>query len=264
MKNRGGFTIIETLITLAVSSALFVTVMVMFSGRQGRVEFAQGMRDIESHIRDVSNDVRNGYYPAVTSQKCTKNADNTLGFSASASVQGKGTNNDCIFAGKVMLFDISSDDISTYSLAGLKTATNTSTLNPILAGSDGKETLQTYKIPAGIKLIKVDVGGISNISAALAILFNLDNSAANGVTSVLPYKIKGSSINNIKDQIKKSFSSVGSTASALDAGGLTLCFNSATSNQRGTILVNKGIDGITMTTTVGVVLNSSSGCWDGQ
>ena len=80
-----------------------------------------------------------------------------------------------------MLFDISSDDISTYSLAGLKTATNTSTLNPILAGSDGKETLQTYKIPAGIKLIKVDVGGISNISAALAILFNLDNSAANGV-----------------------------------------------------------------------------------
>ena len=59
---RGGYTIVETLIFLAVSALLFVSTIILISGRQAKAQFTNSVRDLVSDITDVANDVANGYY----------------------------------------------------------------------------------------------------------------------------------------------------------------------------------------------------------
>lgn len=109
MNTRGsgaGYTIVETMIVLAVSSALLVSAMLLFRGQTGRSEFSQAVREFELRLQDVVNDVATGYYPNTGDIGCaTKNASNKgegIRFVGVAEAQGK--NADCIFIGKAILF----------------------------------------------------------------------------------------------------------------------------------------------------------------
>ncbi len=68
--NRGnrstGYTIVETMIFLAVSSLMFISAMILINGRQSRAEFIQAVRVFEANLRDVANDVSTGYYANTT------------------------------------------------------------------------------------------------------------------------------------------------------------------------------------------------------
>lgn len=250
MKNRGGFTIIETLITLSISSALFVIIMVAFSGRQGRVEFAQGMRDIESYILDKANDVRNGYYPQ-SGLDCSFNG---LALSFSAGTNKQGTNSPCVFLGKVMLVN---SKITSYSVAGLRTATSMSDSKLMIIGDDspdalvaGTQTQEDYTLPAGIQLIKQD----SNTqSVLLGMFFNLGGGGANttGTTSVTPYQLKPTTSNfvDIKASVKGAFTVPANLATEI-SDKLVLCFKSGTNSQTGIITLKKTVDGITADTLI--------------
>lgn len=66
-RRSGGYTIVETMIFLAVSGALFASAMALVNGRQARTEFASNVRNFETQLNDLANDVANGYF-AVTSQ----------------------------------------------------------------------------------------------------------------------------------------------------------------------------------------------------
>ncbi len=57
-----GYTILETMIFLAVSAAMFVSAMALINGKQQRTEFSTGVRDFESSLNDLANDVQNGYF----------------------------------------------------------------------------------------------------------------------------------------------------------------------------------------------------------
>ncbi len=65
-----GYTIIETMIFLAVSSALFISVVLLVSGQQRRTEFAQAVRDLQSRITDIQNDVATGHYFETSNFTC--------------------------------------------------------------------------------------------------------------------------------------------------------------------------------------------------
>ena len=57
-----GFTIVETMIVLAVSGALFTSAIFFIGGRQQKAEFTASVRNFETSINDIANDVSDGYF----------------------------------------------------------------------------------------------------------------------------------------------------------------------------------------------------------
>ncbi len=99
LKNRG-FTIIEAMIVLAVTSAMFIVAMLAFNGQQERTRFTQGTRDFESKLRDVANDITTGYFSDTKAFTCS-GTGTEVSFTVSGS-NTQGTNESCIFLGKAV------------------------------------------------------------------------------------------------------------------------------------------------------------------
>lgn len=114
---RAGYTIVETMIFLAVSAAMFTSAMALINGKQNRTEFTNSVRNFESSLNDIANDVSNGYYNNATSTggsyKCSVNGNNiTLGTGAS-------TPDGCILIGKAIQFGPSGSNKEKYSTINL-------------------------------------------------------------------------------------------------------------------------------------------------
>jgi prepilin-type N-terminal cleavage/methylation domain-containing protein len=102
MHNKG-FTIVESLIVLAVSGVLLVSATTMIQGQQSKARFRSAMTDITSKIQSTINEAGSGYYPPNIPFTCTQVAGNV---SISAVAAGQGTNRDCIYLGRAMMFGI--------------------------------------------------------------------------------------------------------------------------------------------------------------
>lgn len=113
-----GYTILEVMIFLAVSSALLVSALYLIGGQQQRTEFNQSARDIQSQVEDIMNNVASGFYARPTNFNCT--ANNT-GPVITAGATPIGGNSDCIFIGRAIHFGIpasSGHDFNVYNLIG--------------------------------------------------------------------------------------------------------------------------------------------------
>jgi type II secretory pathway pseudopilin PulG len=88
MQKKSGYTILEVLIFIAVSGFIFVGAMAAIRGRQQEVQFAQAIRDFDSKISDVVNDVITGYYPTNQTVSCS---------------------DDCVYIGKALHFGSDGD-----------------------------------------------------------------------------------------------------------------------------------------------------------
>src|SRR5882762_7178443 len=100
--NALGFTIVETMIVLAITGALLLMAMLMISGQQGKTEFTQAINDIQAQINDVINNVGTGYYAKTTDFSCSAGASGPV-FNASGST-GQGSNTACVFMGRAVQF----------------------------------------------------------------------------------------------------------------------------------------------------------------
>ena len=100
---KDGYTIVEVMIFMAVTSALFVAIIATFSGRQARAEFSIATREIESRLQDIANDVSTGYYNNPGTFTCTAPAGTPI-LTVGASPQG--TNEDCTYIGRVAQFAV--------------------------------------------------------------------------------------------------------------------------------------------------------------
>ncbi len=124
-----GFTIVETLIFLAVSGAMLTSIVIMFNGVQARQQFAQGMRDVESLFQDVFNDVSTGYFDPIAGYRCTANGSGPPNFIAAADAE-QGSNQGCIFLGKAIQLAPSesegggADKIFVHTVVGNRTVAN--------------------------------------------------------------------------------------------------------------------------------------------
>lgn len=105
-----GYTIVEAMIFIAVSSLLFVSAMTAIGGRQQQVQFTQAVRGFDSQLKDIINDVTTGFFPGFSTVKCTI----TPGASAATrplleepaidETVDQGTSSTCIFVGKALQF----------------------------------------------------------------------------------------------------------------------------------------------------------------
>src|SRR6187551_190361 len=103
-RKSSGFTIVETLIVLAVTGGLFVAAAAMISGRQTRTEFEQSVRKIHAQIQQTINEASIGYYPNKNNFSCAAGGSGPIITAASPASQGQ--NEGCMFLGKVMQFQV--------------------------------------------------------------------------------------------------------------------------------------------------------------
>ncbi len=104
-RNHNGFTIVEVLIVLAVTSAILISALTLISGSQSKTQFNQAINDINQQIGSTANNVANGYYSnTIQNKKCTASAagDEVPKFNTGAGALG--ANAGCIYLGRVIQF----------------------------------------------------------------------------------------------------------------------------------------------------------------
>lgn len=125
---EAGYTIVETMIFLAVSGALFVSAMLLVNGQQQKAQFSQGVRDIDSRMQDIINNVDTGYYTDAGFSNnfyCNAIGSSYPTFAPSYGGSKQGTNTTCIFVGQVVQFSVKDnsgnthpENFDTFTLAG--------------------------------------------------------------------------------------------------------------------------------------------------
>ena len=172
-----GFTIVETLIVMAVTGVLFVSVFVTMSERQHKTEFIQATNDIHSSIQQVINEVSAGYYPSDNNFTCTKDPSTGQVLISNASSAAQGTNNDCVFLGKAMQFGetgTTAQQYNTFSIAGLRTGTTLAGTDPTIIRYGTVDTTVSKPLKYGLTVLSMNynngggdvaIGAVAFISA---------------------------------------------------------------------------------------------------
>lgn len=126
-----GYTIVEVMVVLAVTGGLFVAIAGTLAGRQAKTEFGVAAREMESQLQDVVNDVSTGFYSNPGTFQC-----NTVPISGGQQVPNitsappggtnQGTNDACIFIGRVNHFNLGTNGKSynIYTVAGAREMTS--------------------------------------------------------------------------------------------------------------------------------------------
>lgn len=270
----------ETLIVLGVTAILFVSALAGISGRQNRIQFSQGMREIEAMIRDVLNDVSNGFYPTVPGLICTADTSNgppRIGYNSVSPTDTTGTKADCVFAGKVLQFGTDTDTTETtaitYSLAGRRLnyvgvradpVTTFAQLKPAVVDSRNTNNLitpvssqisqidimtETTKLPYGIQIIlsNKNIGG-----RAIGIFYRdfkgiaASGQQASGTTGTAVARVTSAAggLSAMRPQaVIEAADSLTASSFLAPTENLALCFKSATTDQTATITIGQGVQG---------------------
>ena len=120
-----GFTIVETMIVLAVTGALFVAIAATLSGRENEAEFVHAIQDAQAQIQQVIDQVSAGYYSNNNNFTCTSTSGgNSITIGPGSSTQG--SNFGCVLLGKVIQFGVLNsnsnqpEQYQVYTIAGLQ------------------------------------------------------------------------------------------------------------------------------------------------
>jgi type II secretory pathway pseudopilin PulG len=269
-----GFTIIETMMVLVVTAALFIMIAATLSGRQGRTEFSQSVQNVKNQIQQTINDVGSGFYPDTSNFKCSAGGSGPV-FMAGASNQGANTG--CIFVGKVLQFGIagSSDpeQFRTYTLGGLQrdatgaevttyAAAKPAVISPSTTSPGTPDASDIGKLNYGLTTKEMYYGVTKTNIASVAFVNSLasysNNSLVSGSQQVSMVPINGSALNASQPAGAQAINAnfVNSANTAINpSSGVNICFVSAGSNQSGLITI--GSNGRQLSVTLSIKENKT-------
>ncbi len=148
-----GYTIVETMIFLAVSGLLFISAMLVVNGQERKTQFSTEVREFDSKLQSVMGNITTGYYDNTDSGQYIR-CDNTgAGGSPNPALDATdilGQNGDCIYVGQIVeLVDPTSFTITSY--AGLRRSGGKDVTN----WTDAKavpiaDTTETLTLPRGL------------------------------------------------------------------------------------------------------------------
>lgn len=197
--SSAGFTIVESMIVLAVTGVLFIAVSVAWGGKQHVSEYQSALYDMRARIQQSISDVQNGYFPDTSSFSCIDNGT-SLSFLATAKRQG--TNTGCVFLGKALQFrpqNAQPETIRAYVVAGRAAGKNLT--NAVPPADYAAPTLAPYltepfTLGADVKTVSIKVAGRAGSYQGLWLLSDLgsydsDNRLQSGRQAVEIYGMRG-------------------------------------------------------------------------
>jgi type II secretory pathway pseudopilin PulG len=261
----GGFTIIETLIVLAVTAGMFLAASGIVTHIQAETEFQQAINNTQSEVEQIINQVAAGSFLTSNNFSCSDQGTGVPVITAGATAEG--TSNGCILLGKVVQFDTQSNAnaqvFTVYPIAGLRNNNDNLTTAAPVAIAPGANTNNTPGFPDastttslqyGITATSMDYlsgGSCSTATAVGAVGFVDTLSSYSNAGQVLSgsreidlYPISGTSLGETSstavDQINDYEGDVNSglVNSPQDpCGGLQICFSSGTTDQSGLLTI---------------------------
>lgn len=188
MKRRAsatGYTILEVMIVMTVTAAMFVSVVALFGGRQGQAETTQSVRDFESKVQTIANSIANGYYSNGFS--CTGD-DVGSRVALTTAVNSVGANKNCVFLGKAVAFNKDSAEIFTMvgrqftgAVGSIDVATLSTAKPTAVAQSGGPDVTETYSYRYSLKVTKmVNLSDNTTPVGAIAFLSQLSGGVGGG------------------------------------------------------------------------------------
>jgi type II secretory pathway pseudopilin PulG len=106
-ERSAGFTIVETIIVLAVSSMLATSAMLLVSGRQNKTMFQVASNNLKQQLEQIINETASGFYPNNNDFSCQGSTGGQPVINTDpVSYEQQGKNNSCIFLGKALAFGI--------------------------------------------------------------------------------------------------------------------------------------------------------------
>jgi type II secretory pathway pseudopilin PulG len=183
----GGFTIVETLIVMAVSGLLLISSILLVAGQQRKVEFSQAVQDVQSVINQTISEVGSGYYPNGKDFKCTVSGGKLVIVPA-LSGTAQGSNTGCIFLGKAIQFGKSGTNPQEYvvhAIAGLqdKQDGTLATAKPKAVNIASSQTTGQLRNGLTIKAMRYIKDGAPTKIGAVAFLSGLGTGSDNNLLS---------------------------------------------------------------------------------
>ena len=115
----GGYTIIEVLLVLAISGAIFLSAVLVFQGQSGDTKFKQSMHDLNSKIQAYANQVSSSSSPFSKGYTCAVSGA-THRPVLTAGGGSVGTNEGCLFLGKAIQVGAPATSIYAYTVLGTR------------------------------------------------------------------------------------------------------------------------------------------------
>ena len=233
-----GYTIVEVMMFLVVTSALLVSGLAIFRGQQGRTQFTQSVRETEQQLRNILNEASVGRFPESVSGFTCSASGGSVAFNTSTSRE-QGANAGCIYLGKVLEFQEPDDSsYSSYTIAGRRLDGDKPVESLASAGPKIAPTLtQEYVVHPTIRATKVvknessEVAGFGFISK----LNNYSNSDLSGSSQLVSLLAFGTG----KAASRPAFSNLvaGITDSDRDIDSITICLEDKGSGGRKAAIV---------------------------
>jgi prepilin-type N-terminal cleavage/methylation domain-containing protein len=266
-KKARGFTIVETLVVLAVTGVLFSAIVVTLSGRQAKTQFTQAVQEIQSQIQQVISDVATGYYPSAHNFNCTATL---AGPQFTAGTTEQGGNEGCIFLGKAIQLGVPStkntiEDFKIYSIAGLQRTTTKEEVQtytqalPKVVSSGAIDTTETKSLLYGLTTKEAYYGASNTQVATIAFVNSLASysggSIVSGSQQVRVMPVRNSTLGMTQAQAITNINSQLATSDIDPSTGVRICFVSGGTNQSGLITI--GSNGRQLSVTLNMKSNKT-------
>ena len=264
----GGFTIVETMIVLAVTGLIFLSAAALINGREAKVQFSTSTESIQQQFQQIMNEVQSGFY-ALSSNQFTCSAG-LGGVVIGSGTRDRGTNSPCVFLGKALQFDTpsasGSEPLRIYTVVGSRAdtagadATTISQAQPTIMPTS--LSLQTYTLRYGLSVgwIQID-GGSKDVPGAgqpdgIVFMSSLGSQSGtgtliSGAQTVDVYAMKG--VDFTGPPALAAYMNSPSFTSENPSNGIQICFNSGTTNQSGVLTIG----GPAGTTNVSLKINNA-------
>jgi prepilin-type N-terminal cleavage/methylation domain-containing protein len=174
---RAGFTIIELLISLAVSGAIFIAGISVFTSRKSNTEFDQAVYDLQSKIQNLASQSSSKALPI--SLGCKLQSGKPVLASTFSST------GECIYLGYAIQVIPNGSTIYSYPVFASRSYTTSPAIEPALDSNTTATAQQyievdTYPMLGGLKVSSANVSGSASASDLLTLYSSLQNVNTSG------------------------------------------------------------------------------------